>query len=237
MFKESLSLRAYTRTAARHAHTFCQLVLPLNGAIHMQMKAFNGKVGVGEGIMVPAQVLHTFSADEKARFIVADLASLPAHFQELEGPKFRLTDALSAFLSYAEIQFQQSTSDALEHHLVEAFKQLLLSQRQVSEHSDRIEQAISYIQQQPSAILTVNELARRSCLGETQFKKRFKAHTGISVGQYITQTRMRKAQALLRFTDMPVSRVAEEVGYYDMSAFSRRFTLFFGRSPKHFSRL
>ena len=237
MFKESLSIRAYTRTAARHAHSFCQLVLPLNGAIHMQMGAFEGKVGVGEGIIIPSMTLHTFSADEKARFIVADLASLPAHFKELEGPKFRLTDTLSAFLSYAEVQFQQSTSEALEHHLVEAFKQLLLAQRQVSEQSDRIEQAISFIQQHPSAELRITALARLACLGETQFKKRFKSHTGISVGQYITQSRIRKAQALLRFTDMPVSRVAEEVGYQDVSAFSRRFTLFFGQSPKHFSRL
>ncbi|POF56904.1 AraC family transcriptional regulator, partial [Vibrio vulnificus] len=54
--------------------------------------------------------------------------------------------------------------------------------------------------------------------------------------QYITALRMEKAKALLTHTDLPVQRVAEQVGYSDLSAFSRRFSRHFGLSPRAFCR-
>ncbi|MDF5570734.1 helix-turn-helix domain-containing protein, partial [Vibrio parahaemolyticus] len=37
-------------------------------------------------------------------------------------------------------------------------------------------------------------------------------------------------------TDLPVQLIAERVGYSDLSAFSRRFSMHFGMSPREFSR-
>ena len=45
---------------------------------------------------------------------------------------------------------------------------------------------------------------------------------------------MEKARALLTHTDLPVQQVAEQVGYGDVSAFSRRFTRHVGLSPRRF---
>jgi len=53
--------------------------------------------------------------------------------------------------------------------------------------------------------------------------------------KYITELRMEKASALLAHTDLPIRIVAEQVGYQDLSAFSRRFSSYFGQSPKAFS--
>ncbi|WP_350629915.1 helix-turn-helix domain-containing protein, partial [Pseudoalteromonas sp. Q36-MNA-CIBAN-0048] len=52
----------------------------------------------------------------------------------------------------------------------------------------------------------------------------------------ITEKRMQKAKALLTHTDLPIQIIAEQVGYNDLSAFSRRFSLYFGLSPRLFLR-
>lgn len=75
-----------------------------------------------------------------------------------------------------------------------------------------------------------------ACLSPTQFKVLFKTNLGMSVQQYVTHHRMEKAKALLTHTDLPVQIVAERVGYNDLSAFSRRFSLHFGLPPRQFTR-
>ena len=52
----------------------------------------------------------------------------------------------------------------------------------------------------------------------------------------ITFSRMHRAQRLLRTTEMPVRDIATECGYYDISAFNRRFKSYTGFTPQQFRR-
>jgi len=54
--------------------------------------------------------------------------------------------------------------------------------------------------------------------------------------QYVTAKRMDKARALLQHTDYSVQLIAEQVGYTDISAFSRRFSANFGLTPTRFTQ-
>jgi AraC-like DNA-binding protein len=54
--------------------------------------------------------------------------------------------------------------------------------------------------------------------------------------EYLINVRMEKARALLSNTDMPVIAVAVNVGYDDVSAFTRRFKHHVGMPPTHFKR-
>jgi AraC-like DNA-binding protein len=47
---------------------------------------------------------------------------------------------------------------------------------------------------------------------------------------------MEKARALLANTDMPINIVAENTGYADQSAFSRRFQSYHGISPREYKK-
>jgi len=72
-------------------------------------------------------------------------------------------------------------------------------------------------------------------LSETQFKKLFKQQTASTVMRYVTKLRMEKAQALLMHTDYPLQIIGEKVGYKDLSAFSRKFSQFYGFPPTKFN--
>lgn len=116
------------------------------------------------------------------------------------------------------------------------FALLLAEQRLLPQVDRRIRQVLQVIDMRLSERLTLDELAQTACLSETQLKKLFRQQIGLSVMQYLTRVRMEKAKALLQHTDYSVQRIAEQVGYSDLSAFSRRFSASFGLSPTRFSR-
>ena len=113
------------------------------------------------------------------------------------------------------------------------FYKLLAEQKLFFQYDHRIRAVVSYITHNLSTNLTIDVLANIACLSPTQLKKNFKSQTEQTLTEYITKLRMQKAQALLLHTDSPIAIVAELVGYTDVSAFSRRFSLVFRGSPLH----
>lgn len=59
---------------------------------------------------------------------------------------------------------------------------------------------------------------------------------GLSIGQYITQQRIRQSQQLLTETQLPLVQIALEVGYCDHSAFTFEFHRAAGVTPSEYRR-
>lgn len=78
---------------------------------------------------------------------------------------------------------------------------------------------------------TVHSMARESGLSRSAFADRFRTVVGQPPLQYVTEIRMRKAAELLELTDTPVKRIAAQVGYESVSAFSSAFKRRFGAPP------
>ncbi len=66
------------------------------------------------------------------------------------------------------------------------------------------------------------------------FSKFFKDNTGKNVIDYTTSIRIQKAKDLLENTDIPISEIAEQIGYYNLSSFTRRFKINQGISPTEY---
>lgn len=232
---ESLSIRSYTLTMDSHTHHFCQMVLPLHGQIVMEMDNFAGPVGVGEAIVIAPEQQHGFRAHEASRFVVADLSEVPGSAQLPQSPLLILDKATLVYLQFVEAKLAADTSAQQMTMLVQLFTQLVNNLATHNTPDPRISAVKAYVRDHLDSPLPLAELAISACLGITQFKKRFKASTGMTCGQYITQERMKTARALLTHTDLPVYRVAQETGYTDLSAFSRRFAEYFGQPPSAYT--
>lgn len=231
-----LSVRAYSRVKQGHSHHFHQLVLPLRGSINLALKHFEGRVVAGECIVIQAGAHHSFTADSEAKFIVADLNDLPINLDQAQSFIFRINEPLSAFLDFVELQLKYQVNQSLEKKIVDTFYGLLAEQTLTKQYDWRIKNVVDLISDNLAHPYTIAELANIACLSPTQFKKLFKAQTGQTTMQFLGTLRMTKAQALLKHTDLPVSLVAEAVGYENSAAFSRRFSAFFGMAPSSLSR-
>lgn len=229
-----LSIRSYTRNMHAHAHDYYQLVLPLQGTLEITMAGASDRVGPGRCVIINAGTEHSFSADERARFLVADLDKLPENISALGTPFTNISSPLMAFCHFVEYQLQHSHNPELNREIGDLFVSLLTEEPFQAQYDTRISRVLEYLQQNLASTPSVPELAAIACLSLSQYKTLFKQQTGLSTRQFLLKLRMDKARALLAHTDYPVSIVAEQVGYTDLSAFSRRFSEHFGQSPRQF---
>ena len=81
---------------------------------------------------------------------------------------------------------------------------------------------------------SLEELAKLCNLSQRHLMRSFQESTGQTVGQYIKNTILERAQSLLRITDMPISLIAEELGFISASSFSTAFRRLTGESPRAF---
>lgn len=95
----------------------------------------------------------------------------------------------------------------------------------------RIARSIQLIHATPGHPWTVPELARRIGLSPSRYAARFRQRCGYSVMTYVSRIRLDAACQLLRGTDLSLSRVAEQVGYTSLPAFSRAFKALLGKPP------
>ena len=234
MINDRLSIRSYISQSRQHKHDYHQIVLPLQGVIEMQVGEFDGKVSVGDAIVIHAGSHHAFSAEEAARFLVVDLSQLPPNLYHAQTKKFLLAPATLAYVQFAGLQLMSQTNTDLEQAMCSMLLQLLAQQGQPLRIDPRISKVVSEIQQDISQNWSVERLAKLSFLSPTQFKSVFKSNLGQTSQQFVLQLRMEKAKALLTHTDLPIQLIGEKVGFSNPSAFTRRFTQFFGQSPKSY---
>ena len=83
--------------------------------------------------------------------------------------------------------------------------------------------------------MSLDEISAHVGLNREYLSRLFRAETGTSLFQYITEVRMRKAAELLAANkDILIKEVALDVGIDDPYFFSKKFKTFYGISPTSF---
>ncbi|PSL00239.1 transcriptional regulator GlxA family with amidase domain [Murinocardiopsis flavida] len=79
--------------------------------------------------------------------------------------------------------------------------------------------------------LTLRELAAKEAMSVRTFTRRFREESGVSPVQWLTRERVERARLLLEETDMPVERVAAEVGFGTAVSLRQHLHAALGVSP------
>ena len=90
---------------------------------------------------------------------------------------------------------------------------------------------ISYIQQNFMKKISLKEFSEQFHLSEKYISRYFKEHFHITLSQYITHLMLEHAKQLLQDTDIPVTEIAMQSGYQNVSYFTRSFRKTYGVSP------
>jgi len=105
---------------------------------------------------------------------------------------------------------------------------------QPSSSSRRIEKVIEYMNKNFDRQVVLADAAKISNMTSVSFSRFFKAHTGISFIDNLMEIRLGHASRLLIDTNHPVSEVAYNCGFNNISNFNRLFKKKKGCTPKHF---
>ena len=102
----------------------------------------------------------------------------------------------------------------------------------------RIARAISWLRENYSQPIKVEELAGLVHMSVSSFHEHFKSVTSMSPLHYQKVLRLQEAKRLMLSTMMDASTASQRVGYLSASQFSREYSRFFGSAPtKDIARL
>lgn len=122
-----------------------------------------------------------------------------------------LTVTLNEFFSALQIQEKNTTSNA---------------------HGECIQNICKQINENIAESTSLSAFASEYGYSTTYLDKIFHKFTGVSFSQYLLNARIiNQAKLLLRASNLPVSTIAEQLGYYDTSHFIKKFKQIVSRSP------
>lgn len=98
----------------------------------------------------------------------------------------------------------------------------------------RAVEAALWIDAHAAQPLTLDEMARQAGVSAFHFLRLFSRAIGASPHQYLVRARLRHAAHALAHGDRPVTEIAYEVGFGDLSNFVRSFHRAAGLSPRRF---
>ncbi|MZD09512.1 helix-turn-helix domain-containing protein [Streptomyces sp. SID5785] len=84
--------------------------------------------------------------------------------------------------------------------------------------------------------LALRELAGHARMSPRTFARRFQEETGTSPGRWLIQQRVRRARHLLEASDLPVDRIAAEVGFATGASLRRHLHAAIGVTPVAYRR-
>ncbi|ELC3206689.1 AraC family transcriptional regulator [Vibrio parahaemolyticus] len=126
-----------------------------------------------------------------------------------------------------------------------AFRQLLLTElvryldigkTERTTSTIRVQAIFNTIESQLHQTWKISDIAKQCFISEEQLGRICRSIYGVSPQAKLISLRMSKAQELLRYSDWPISAIANRVGYKDPYNFTHRFSRTYGVSPSKFRK-
>lgn len=166
--------------------------------------------------------------DGKPRHLIYDLRSLPAAIHltenlirstllESEVPEAILSDTLSLLFRY-----------------LEAYPRTRLHSGAEEQSEDSLRRRIGRYLQNSYRTASLRELAEQLGISVPYLSHRVKELYGVGFTELLHDKRFSEAENLLLHSDLPITAIAEAVGYENNSFFHRRFRQRYGMSPRQF---
>ena len=241
-----------------HFHDFDKLVILISGRVDYRVESAVYELKPWDVLLVKHHTIHKAEIDQSLPYERIIIYLDRQYFEHImPGAKlmecFDLADRHSRHLLQAqpgqlgELKAAVERYEALKgdgrfgaHTMGETMMiQLLIHVSRLSEvepgdsdskYDPKIQQVLSYINENFRSELSVDELADRVFLSKYHFMRLFKAQTGSTVYAYVRQKRLMNASRLIR-DGVPAAKAAMDSGFGDYSAFHRAFKESFGTSP------
>lgn len=101
-------------------------------------------------------------------------------------------------------------------------------------HLNNITNVVSYIENNFTKNISIDELTSIANLSTRHFNRMFTKIYRTTPLNYINSMKMQHAYYLLKNTMLNISEIAQKCGYFDSNYFSRQFKKIYGISPKEF---
>ncbi|WP_338786061.1 helix-turn-helix domain-containing protein [Metabacillus sp. FJAT-53654] len=100
----------------------------------------------------------------------------------------------------------------------------------------RVQQVIHLLNEELREAHTIQSLADQVCLSPSRLSHLFREQVGTSIMATLLSIRLAHAAKLLEFTQLPISEIANEVGFASPFYFTKQFTTSYGMNPSAYRK-
>lgn len=249
IIESKYSFREEFRLTDGHQPTHALFYLK-KGSFSIQINDAKDKVCAGDCYILPNYVHHLRNVIEPIEFIYIQFTDNPTCPYKLEIPFGKATFAdKDRFISNME-NFEKLLlkDDALsagfrEHLLLDILFQIHsernsypLSPEKALNHDTLINKAVDYINSNLHDKILIEDICSTVGTNPSTLNFKFRREFNLSVGQYIANERLKKAQKLLISTSYSISEIASKCGFSDVYYFSNTFKKMQGVSPSFYKK-
>lgn len=149
-----------------------------------------------------------------------------------ENHKYNKSDDIDVSnINEANINAQFETKMTLIKFIQKMWQNGLILENAANGTNTTEKEMITYIRQNYTREISLQEFGMQFHLSEKYISRYFKEHFHITLSQYINHLRLEHARQLLQESAVPVTEVALQSGYQNVSYFIRCFKKMYGVSP------
>jgi AraC-like DNA-binding protein/quercetin dioxygenase-like cupin family protein len=219
-----------------HTHTWGQFTYALDGALRVSAANSSWIVPPLRAIWIAAGTVHGVTVLESARMRLLCVEMARAPFaQDLEVVEVSplLRESIEA-LGQMGVGDTSPRSRLLSELILDELPRSAIRPIRVPLPSDkRLKALCEGLLDAPGSPQTLEDWARQVGASERTLARLFERELGLSFGQWRQQVRLAHAAPLIA-RGVPLSQVAEQLGYASQSAFSAMFKKTFGSTPTAF---
>lgn len=121
-------------------------------------------------------------------------------------------------------------------YLMQLIETVLVSAK-IQTANNYVDFALSLIAENYHQPISINDIAEQIGCERRKLAYLFEKQMGMTPIQYLTEYRLKQAKTFLRSTKLPISEIAELVGYSDIYYFCRVFKKQYAMTPTEYRRL
>jgi AraC family transcriptional regulator, transcriptional activator of pobA len=124
----------------------------------------------------------------------------------------------------------------LVNHFLKDNKEVAINNNQCFIETNIVNDVIKFIEENYSQDIGVNDIADAVHLSYSYLSKLFKNYEKVTLNEYLTSVRLRKARKLLKCSDKSIEVISRETGFTSIYYFSAVFKKQIGKSPNEYRK-
>ena len=230
----------------QHCHTRYEILYVLKGSMHLNLEGRQLRLEEGSGVVVSPLKYHVVTGNNEAYHRLIIFLNSDSIAEEIfekfqmrteQGAVFHSHTISKLFDSFCQIWEKDDDAfapllQAILTQVVYAltFENTSLPEKEKDKNTQRLQQIITYIENNLDKELILSDLARRLYLSESSLCHLFRQEMKISLKQYILQKKMSYARSLL-YQGVTPRETASRCGYKNYASFYKIFLKATGRTP------
>lgn len=234
----NLAVRSYAEISAPHQHEFAQLVLPLNGALDIEIEGKGGRLDSLRAAFVTPGARHAQEGHKGNRSLVVDLdmTRIVAGLGEqlASRPFLQITPAASRLIDYMALTLGHPATPGRAEHWTPLLLDALLEQSPTT--GSRLAALRVAVEADLARPWTAAAMASHAAMSISRLHALFRSELDTTPAAWLSELRLGWVRQQLATSSAPIAELALLAGYSDQNALTRAMRRTVGQTPGAYRR-